>query len=115
VCWAKGFGAPISATEAFNSGGLCEGCLYEATHLEETLRERAAREIGMRDTFATLHLAAGIRLEWISKQMGHSSTTVTERHYARWLRSGEDAELDRMNSALSQTGQKSASRAAEAK
>jgi integrase len=69
---------------------------------------------GMRDTFATLHLAAGNRLEWISKQMGHSSTTVTERHYARWLRSGEDAELDRMNLALSQTDQKSTSRPAEA-
>jgi integrase len=69
----------------------------------------------MRDTFATLHLAAGVRLEWISKQMGHSSTTVTERHYARWLRRGEDAELARMNAALSQTGLKADSLAAEAR
>jgi hypothetical protein len=29
--------------------------------------------------------------------MGHSSTTVTKRHYFRWLERGEKAELARLN------------------
>jgi integrase len=39
----------------------------------------------MRHTFATLGLAAGAPLEWISKQLGHSGTRITMRHYARFL------------------------------
>jgi integrase len=38
-----------------------------------------------RDTFATLLLTHGIPLKWISKQLGHGSVAVTERHYARWM------------------------------
>jgi integrase len=55
---------------------------------------------GMRDTFVTLLLEEGTPLEWISKQMGHSSTTTTERHYSRWTRRGEEAVLARLNERL---------------
>jgi len=35
-----------------------------------------------RDSFATLALNAGVRITVVSRQLGHSSTTITERHYA---------------------------------
>jgi integrase len=38
-----------------------------------------------RHTFATLALAAGVPLEWISRQLGHADTRITLRHYARFL------------------------------
>ena len=38
-----------------------------------------------RDSFATTLLLNGITLKWISRQLGHASTAVTERHYARWM------------------------------
>ena len=39
----------------------------------------------LRDTFASQLLTAGIQLGYISKQLGHASLAVTERHYARWI------------------------------
>jgi integrase len=39
----------------------------------------------MRHTFATLSLAAGADIYWVSKQMGHQDIRTTLRHYARFL------------------------------
>jgi integrase len=39
----------------------------------------------MRHTFATLALADGAGIEWISKQLGHESIATTTRHYQKWL------------------------------
>ena len=47
-------------------------------HARRTLYE-------MRHTFATLALAAGAPIEWISKQMGHTSIRTTLKYYARFL------------------------------
>jgi integrase len=38
-----------------------------------------------RHTYASWMLSAGESLPWISKQMGHSSITITTKHYARYL------------------------------
>jgi integrase len=38
-----------------------------------------------RHTYATLTLAAGAPIEWISRQLGHSKIQTTISHYARWL------------------------------
>jgi integrase len=43
-----------------------------------------------RHTFATLTLAAGAPIEWISKQLGHKKIQVTLTHYARWLPSADE-------------------------
>ena len=69
---------------------------------------------GMRDTFATLSLADGAPLEWISEQMGHSEIDTTRKHYARWLPSTDDRILDALNARRSETGLKTASVAEEA-
>ena len=35
-------------------------------------------------------MSAGIPLEYISRQLGHSTTAVTETHYAKWVPGGGD-------------------------
>src|SRR5205823_11270221 len=39
----------------------------------------------MRHTYATLALAAGARIEWVSRQMGHRDIRTTLRFYARFV------------------------------
>lgn len=50
-----------------------------------------------RHTFATLALAAGVPLEWISKQLGHADTRITLRHYARFLPAVDARALDALD------------------
>ena len=45
----------------------------------------------LRDTFASTLLRSGVRLEVVSKLLGHSSVVVTERHYARFAESDLDS------------------------
>jgi len=39
----------------------------------------------LRDTFASQLVSAGIPLLYVSRQLGHSTTGVTEKHYAKWI------------------------------
>jgi integrase len=39
----------------------------------------------MRHTFATLALADGAHIEWISNQLGHEIIATTQRHYHKEL------------------------------
>jgi len=39
----------------------------------------------LRHTFASQSLIAGISMEWIRLQMGHTSTKMIEDHYGKWL------------------------------
>lgn len=48
----------------------------------------------MRHSFATLGLADGLPLEWISKQMGHTDISLTARRYAQWLPKADQRWLD---------------------
>ncbi|HGY1052041.1 TPA: tyrosine-type recombinase/integrase [Aeromonas salmonicida subsp. pectinolytica] len=38
-----------------------------------------------RHTYASQLLSAGVNIEWIAKQMGHTSTAMIRRHYGKWL------------------------------
>ena len=44
----------------------------------------------LRDTFSVDLLQRGVPLEEISKLLGHSSTKVTEKHYAPWIKGRQD-------------------------
>jgi integrase len=54
-----------------------------------------------RHTYATLALAAGASIEWVSKQMGHKNIGITLKHYARFVKSVDD----RMVALLDQIGE----------
>lgn len=41
----------------------------------------------LRHTFASQCLTAGISKVWIAKQLGHNSTHMVDKHYARWMQS----------------------------
>jgi integrase len=45
----------------------------------------------LRDSFACSLLAGGVSLEDVAKLLGHSSIAITERHYAPWVRTRQDA------------------------
>jgi integrase len=47
----------------------------------------------MRHTFATLALAAGADLYWMSRQLGHESIRTTLKHYARFVPAVDDRNL----------------------
>jgi integrase len=49
-----------------------------------------------RDTFARITLENGQPLQWVSRQLGHSSTAVTDRHYGEWARNAEQEQADKL-------------------
>ena len=62
----------------------------------------------LRHTFATLHLEADQgRLLYVSRQLGHSSISITADVYAKWLKPTDKAAAD----SLSTDAWKAASRA----
>jgi integrase len=56
----------------------------------------------LRHTFATLSLAAGASIEWISRYMGHSDIRTTLRYYARFLPETDTRNLDLLDAFAAQ-------------
>jgi integrase len=54
----------------------------------------------LRHTAASLWLAQGEPVEWVSRQLGHTSTAFTERVYGRWIRAHNPAGLRRYDQLL---------------
>jgi integrase len=51
--------------------------------LQAGVKKRGANQL--RHTFASQSLTAGINMEWIRKQMGHTSIKMIEKHYGSWI------------------------------
>jgi integrase len=45
-------------------------------------------------------LERGLPLSWVSRQLGHSSEAVTDRHYGHWSRAGSRQEAKRLEGAF---------------
>ena len=53
----------------------------------------------LRHTYARLVLEAGASIEWLSRQMGHSSTAVTQNVYGHWSDEAAQREIARLEEA----------------
>lgn len=60
-----------------------------------TLRDHTVYDL--RHTFATLHLAKGHPITYVSAQLGHSSPNTTLRWYAHWLPTSEKRYADSLD------------------
>jgi len=58
----------------------------------------------LRDTFSVDLLQRGVPIEEVSKLLGHSSTKVTEKHYAPWVKGRQDRLDEIMLSVIGQKG-----------
>ncbi|EKO3383694.1 tyrosine-type recombinase/integrase [Vibrio fluvialis] len=56
------------------------------TDLLETLEIKHRGPSQLRHTYASQALSAGISKEWIACQLGHTSTQMVTKHYARWIK-----------------------------
>jgi integrase len=50
----------------------------------------------LRHTYARLVLEKGIPISWLSRQLGHSSESVTDQHYGHWSRARSSQEAKRL-------------------
>lgn len=50
---------------------------------EQFLRYRAPKHT--RHTYASMLLSKGEILYWVSKQLGHTDTRITQKYYVRWM------------------------------
>jgi integrase len=55
----------------------------------------------LRHTFASQSLTAGLPLEWIRIQMGHTSTQMIEKHYGKWMNTDAPDYSKKLGEALS--------------
>jgi DNA-binding MarR family transcriptional regulator len=53
-----------------------------------------------RHTFARIALQNGARIDWVQRQLGHSSITLTVDRYGRWERKAEKAEAEKLEGAF---------------
>jgi integrase len=78
-----------------------QGGYINLDNWRERVWKKALKAAGMqhrplyqcRHTFATLALAAGADLYWVSKQLGHASIATTLKHYARFLPAVDERNL----------------------
>jgi integrase len=54
----------------------------------------------LRNTFARVTLEGGASLQWVQRQLGHSSVTLTADVYGGWSRAAEKAEARRLDGAF---------------
>ena len=39
----------------------------------------------LRHSYASILLSEGVNVLYVSRQLGHASTAITEKHYTRWI------------------------------
>src|SRR5204862_7091298 len=54
----------------------------------------------LRHSFARIALQNGARIDWVQRQLGHSSITLSVDRYGRWERKAEKAEAEKLEGAF---------------
>jgi integrase len=54
----------------------------------------------LRHSFARIALQNGARIDWVQRQLGQSSITLTVDTYGRWERTDEKAEAEKLEGAF---------------
>ena len=54
----------------------------------------------LRNSFARVALQNGARMDWVQRQLGHSTITLTVDTYGRWERKAEKAEAAKLEGAF---------------
>jgi integrase len=73
----------LSVKDASRHFGVSTDTLYKWLSSGYLLKYRPPKHL--RHTFATLHLAAGENITWVSQMMGHSNAQMTWARYNRFL------------------------------
>ncbi len=71
--------------------------------LKSHLKSAGVRYLGIgqcRHTFASQMLSAEMPLDWIAKQLGHSSTAMIHKHYSKWIKADAYDMVARANERL---------------
>lgn len=77
---------------------------YATRFLKPTLAKLNIAHRGpgqIRHTFASQALTAGLSDVWIAKQLGHTTTLMVHRHYAKYIREDAPDNTGKLNNALS--------------
>ncbi len=98
VFWNAQNATPSESSEYRHAGYMGEQVknVFDAAGIETTGHMISHR---LRATFAVDLLEKGVRLEDVSRLLGHKSVTTTERHYAKWVKGRQD----RLDSIVSQS------------
>lgn len=71
------------------------------------LKKAGVRYLGLgqcRHTFASQMLSIEMPLEWVAKQLGHSSTAMLHKHYSKWIKADAYDMVARANKRLNFSG-----------
>ncbi|AOW75555.1 hypothetical protein A3Q34_00850 [Colwellia sp. PAMC 20917] len=81
--------------------------------LKAEVKKRGANQL--RHTFASHALTEGLNMEWIRKQMGHTSIKMIEKHYGTWMNADAPDYSNQLGEALCDVFEKKATLCSVAK
>lgn len=64
---------------------MCQMLNKRVHRLYKMTGVRSRKPYQFRHTYASLMLSSGARPFYVAKQMGHTSLTMLERHYSKWM------------------------------
>jgi integrase len=111
--WFAKSGSPEADALVFphpTSGGYLNGSTITRQVLYEAMKDAGIPRAGehgrkrtfhsFRHSFARVALQNGARMDWVQRQLGHSTITLTVDLYGRWERAAEKAEAKKLEGAF---------------
>ncbi len=111
--WLRLSGSPADDVLVFphpTSGSYLDGSTITRQRLYKAMEDAGMTREGehgrkrdfhsFRHTFARIALQNGARIDWVQRQLGHSTITLTVDRYGRWERGAEKAEAAKLEGAF---------------